>query len=104
MQKAQPYGYAIIDTTGKDEPYVISAMRSRSSYERQQLTPASIERTEQHDRGVAEDWAYTWNLVERGYCGACKRLLAEIPGDHKGYTAVGYNRLYRVPCACSQED
>ncbi len=106
-QKAQE-GYNIIDTTGKEQPYLINAMRSLNSYERQRLTPASIQRYEEHNKRVAQEWAYTWNLVTLGYCGACQKPLAEIPGhENERHSAVGYNKLYRVicfNCACSQED
>jgi hypothetical protein len=109
VEKAQAStGYAIIDTKGRDEPYLIDAMHSLRSYERQALTPAAIERYEEHNKKVAEQWAYTWNLVELGYCGACKALLAAIKGhENERYPAVGYNKLYRTvcfACACSQED
>ncbi len=107
VQPSQEHSYAIIDTTGHDEPYTIDAMRSLSRYEREELLPTAIQRYEEYNRTVAEDWAYTWNLVELGYCGSCKKPLAEQPG-HEGerYPAVGYNNLYRVlcfSCACSQE-
>src|SRR5436305_1793129 len=80
VQKAQPYGYAIIDTTGKARPSLINAMGSLDRYERAQLTAESIASYEEHNRKVAEDWAETWNLVEQGHCGQCKRKISDIPG------------------------
>lgn len=84
-------GFTIVDSTGKDQPYIIDRCNSDGV----DISDAS--------RQVAEDWCWTWNIVEMGYCGACARPLQ--PGER--YPAVGFHRLDKVvcfSCACSQED
>lgn len=85
-------GFAIVDSTSKDQPYIIDRCNSDGI----DISDAS--------RQVADDWAWTWNIVEAGYCGACARQFA--PGEQR-YPAVGFHRLDKIvcfSCACSQED
>jgi hypothetical protein len=101
-------GYAIVDTKGQDQPYVINSLQSLSAYERRQRTPENNQHSAEYNKKVAESWAYTWNLVEMGYCGSCHTLLSTVKGhENEWYAAVGYNHLYRTicfACSCSQED
>lgn len=142
VEKASPYGYSIIDTTGQDESYVISLVRNTSeelaeiddrlahdpdfgyddyelalmSHFRQvngkyvhvhdpdHMSQADIDHMEAHDLKTAQGWCDTWNLVESGHCGSCKK---KFEPDEKRYPAVGYDRLYKTLCfycACSRED
>lgn len=101
VQKAHGHGWNIVDTTGKEPPHTINAMRNLDRYEIARLTSASIGSYEEFNKQVAQEWCETWNLVEQGYCGSCRQL---IPG--KAYPAGGFNVLYRrvcFDCACSQE-
>lgn len=85
-------GYNIVDSTGKDEPYFIDRRNSDGV----DISEGSKE--------CAEHWAYTWNIVEMGYCGACEHKFTE--GERR-YPAVGFHSLDRTicfGCACSQED
>lgn len=85
-------GFAIVDATGKDDPYIIERYNSDGT----DISNAA--------KRCAEDWAYTWNIVEQGYCGACQHKFAE---GEKRYPAVGFHSLDKVicfSCACSQED
>lgn len=142
VTKVMPHGYQITDTTGQDEPYVISLARdtatemaelderlaydSEFGYDDYELALVSsfreidgkyvhchdpaymsqeaITRMEEHDLKTAQGWCDTWNLVESGHCGSCKK---QFEPDEKRYPAVGYDRLYKTLCfycACSRED
>jgi hypothetical protein len=69
---------------------------------------------QEHAQKVAEEWAYTWNLVELGYCGNCHRRIANIPGYRPGpggeppiHTHTFGHQMYRklcFDCSCSLED
>lgn len=68
---------------------------------------------QEHARQIAEDWAYTWNLVELGHCGNCQRRIADIPGYQPGpagvlpaHTHTFGHQMYRklcFDCSCSLE-
>lgn len=92
-------GYGIVDTKGNDQPYMIDLPRVDEPRTAEELAQ-SLEFT----RKAAEHWAYTWNIVELGYCGACEHKFAE--GEQR-YPAVGFHHLDKTicfSCACSQED
>lgn len=131
VEKANPYGYAIIDSTGKEKPYVIEHFVNTEEAKQEPdylldplfdvnfklvedqfvhvqdpryMSQADIERAEASDKEVAEHWAEKWNLVEAGHCGACRK---KFEPDEKRYPAVGFHELDRIICfycACSQED
>jgi hypothetical protein len=111
VQAGHGLSYAIIDTTGKDAPYVIGESNNDRRHVKNE---ASRKRTQEFNRKVAEDWAYTWNLAENGYCGLCKRKISEIPGYQPGtngeppqHEFTFGHRMYRrlcFYCSCSQDD
>ena len=84
-------GFNIVDSTGEDKPYFID----RHNSDGVDISEGS--------KQCAENWAYVWNIVEMGYCGACEKRFNE--GERR-YPAVGLHSLDRVicfACACSQE-
>jgi hypothetical protein len=102
VEKHPKDGHSIIDTTGKDKPYTIP-LPSRYTYEPPR-TPAELADSNAFNKSVCESWAYVWNIVEMGYCGACQHKFAE--GETR-YPAVGFHvhdRTICFNCACSQED
>lgn len=142
VEKASPYGWQIVDTTGQDEPHVISLARNTNheiaelnerlaydpnfgfddydlalvssfrqvngkyvhAHDPTYMSQEDIDRMEDSDRQTALSWCETWNLVESGHCGSCKKLFTE---GEKRYPAVGFNQLYRTicfACVCSQDD
>lgn len=132
VEKASPYGWQIVDTTGQDEPYIIQHFVNTEEFKQQEpdylldpmfgvhfkligdqfvheldpryMSAEDIARSEEHDHKTAQGWCDTWNLVENGHCGACRKTFAE---GEKRYPAVGFHKLDRTicfACACSQED
>ena len=97
VEKA-PNGHSIIDTTGQDKPYTIKLPEVDEP-----RTPEALARSQEFNKGVCEHWAYVWNIVEMGYCGACQKRFEE--GETR-FPAVGFHRLDRIicyGCAASQE-
>ena len=91
VREVEP-GFEIIDTQGKDESYLIDRFNTDG-----------IDISESSKR-VANHWAYIWNIVEMGYCGACQKKFAEGESRH---AAIGFHSLDKIvcyACAASPED